>query len=296
MKKDLIVGAAVGYDWDQLKYWVKSIQQSGFEGDVALVGSNLKKDTIDRLKQENVILSLFGNEDADGNVTAPQNGAPHVERFFYLWNFLSKNEDKYSNVITTDVRDVIFQTNPSTWLEENFISHFLVASEEGMKYKDEPWGNQNLLETFGPYFHNILKEAPIRNVGVIAGEFGYVRSILMLLFQMSINRPISVVDQAVFNFIVALEPYCHDTLFTNNSDAWAIQLGTSYHAVAAGKGDLGMKYRTDMKAYEALYYDKQPLFTDEGEVTNAEEQKFCIVHQWDRIPFLKAMIEKKYGE
>jgi len=296
MKKDLIIGAAVGYGWDQLKYWVNSIRKSEFAGDVVIVGTDLSKETIDKLTENGVILSLYGKIQQDGSVKAHTNGAPHVERFFYIYNYLNTVETEYNNVITTDVRDVIFQSNPSTWLEDNLISHFIVASEEGMRYKDEPWGNQNLLETFGPFFHNILKEAPIKNVGVIAGDLNYVRSLLILLFQLSINRPISVVDQAVFNFIIALDPYNHDVLFTNTDDAWAIQLGTTYHAVAAGKGDLGAKYRTDMKAYEALYYDKQPLFTDTGEVMNADQKKFCIVHQWDRIPFLKILIEKKYGE
>jgi len=296
MKKDLIIGAAVGYDWNKLKYWVNSITKSDFTGDVVIVGTDMSKDTMDKLTERGIKLSLYGTVQPDGSVKAFTNGAPHVERFFYIYNYLNTVEDQYQNVITTDIRDVIFQTNPSEWLEENLISHFLVASEEGMRYKDEPWGNQNLIETFGPFFHNILKEAPIKNVGVIAGDLNYVRSLLVLLFQMSVNRPIPVVDQAVFNFIIALDPYNHDTLFTNNNDGWAVQLGTTKEAVRAGNGDLGAIYKNNLEEYEKLYTDDQPSFTSEGEVVNADQRKFCIVHQWDRIPFLKTMIEKKYGE
>ena len=36
--KDLIIGASTGYTWDTLKYWVNSINQSGFDGDKVLVG------------------------------------------------------------------------------------------------------------------------------------------------------------------------------------------------------------------------------------------------------------------
>ena len=32
MKKDLIIGGASGYTWDQLKFWVNSIKKSGFTG------------------------------------------------------------------------------------------------------------------------------------------------------------------------------------------------------------------------------------------------------------------------
>jgi hypothetical protein len=43
MGKDLIIGGASGYTWDQLKYWVNSIQLSGFAGDVVLVATNIPK-------------------------------------------------------------------------------------------------------------------------------------------------------------------------------------------------------------------------------------------------------------
>jgi hypothetical protein len=113
---------------------------------------------------------------------------------------------------------------------------------------------------------------------------------------MSINRSIPVVDQAVFNFIISLDPFNHDTLFTTNTDGWAIQLGTTKEAVRAGNGDLGAMYRNNIEEYEKLYTDDHPIFTTEGDVLNSDQNKFCIVHQWDRVPFLKAMIEKKYGE
>jgi hypothetical protein len=48
MEKDLIIGGASNYTWDQLKYWVNSIRKSGFKGDVAIVGSNMKKETIEK--------------------------------------------------------------------------------------------------------------------------------------------------------------------------------------------------------------------------------------------------------
>ena len=31
--KDLIIGAYTNYNWDQIKYWVNSIEKSGFTGD-----------------------------------------------------------------------------------------------------------------------------------------------------------------------------------------------------------------------------------------------------------------------
>lgn len=293
MAKDLIIGGASNYSWDQLKYWVNSIRKSGFKGDVAIVGTNMKKETIEKLTQEGVILSLYGSQQANGDVTAPQNGAPHVERFFYLWNFLDNTKEKYENVITTDTRDVVFQTNPSDWLEENLVAHFLVASSEGMRYKNEPWGNNNLLESFGPFFHNKLKDNYIFNVGTIAGNATFVKGLLSFIFHLSVNRPIPIVDQAVYNFILSQTPFFDDTLFTNNNDAWAIQLGTTLGAVQSGKGDLGMMFKNDSTKYESIYEDNQPVIED-GIVKTIDGKPYCIVHQYDRVNDLREIMEKKY--
>ena len=295
MKKDLIIGGASNYDWDQLKYWVNSIKKSGFTGEIAIVGTNLKKATIDKLKEEGVTLSLYGRLNADGDIVAPNNNAPHVERFFYIWNFLNSLDNKdYENVITTDTRDVVFQTNPSDWLEENMMGPLLVASSEGMRYKNEPWGNQNLLDTFGPYFHSILKEKTIHNVGVLAGEIETLKGLLSFIFHLSVNRPIPIVDQAVFNFIINQPPFCYDTFFTNNSDAWAIQLGTTIGAVESGKGDLGQMFMSDPSKYQEIYEDNQPVIED-GVVKTSEDKTYCIVHQYDRVNGLKEQIERIYG-
>ena len=242
MGKDLIIGGASGYTWDQLKYWVNSIQLSGFAGDVVLVATNITKETIDKLTSKGVILELYGNKDAEGNFTAHTNGAPHVERFFYIWNYIRQNLDHYDFVITTDTRDVVFQQNPSVWLDEMIFSgrEAIVVASEGMKYEDEPWSDNNLREAFGPYFHSIYKSNPIFNVGTIAGEAAYIADLLFLIFQLSINRPIPIVDQAVFNVILQQKPYKDIVKFSYNSDAWAIQLGTTIEAVKSGAGDIGM--------------------------------------------------------
>lgn len=299
MAKDLIIGGASNYTWDDLKYWVNSIKLSGFKGDVVLVATNLSKETIDKLTSEGIILELYGKLQEDGSVQAHSNGAPHVERFFYIWNYLKNNVSKYEFVISTDTRDVVFQDNPSAWLDENFTLGYeeLIASSEGMKYEDEPWNNQNLYQAFGPYFHNYYKSMMIYNVGVLAGFAEQMRDLFFMIFQMSINRPIPVVDQVVFNVLLKQEPYRQTTKFVCNQDAWAAQLGTTLEAVKSGAGDLGMMIKNDpttMNKYLENYKDKQPSLTEDGIVVNHNGQKFTIVHQYDRTHEWKDQIMKRY--
>jgi hypothetical protein len=293
--KSLIIGGASNYTWEHLKYWVNSIKKSGFTGDVVLVASNITKETIDKLTEKGVIVSLYGEKLSDGSFRANGNGAPHVERFFYIWNHL-RNCETYANVILTDTRDVIFQLNPESWLDDNLISNFMVCSSEGLRYVNEPWGNQNLLQAFGPFFHNLIKDKLIFNVGTIAGDHKYVEGFILTLFQMCINRPIPIVDQAVFNFMVNTHPYNNDLMFTNNTDEWAIQLGTTLEAVKAGKGDLGMIFEKDPAKYQSMYEDNQPKIGEDGIVRTASDKVYTIVHQYDRVPHLKTKIENLYGD
>lgn len=298
MTRDLIIGGASGYTWDQLKYWVNSIRKTDFKGDVVLVGTDMTKETIDKLTENGVELSLFGEKQENGDVVAHRNGVPHVERFYYMWNALNQTKTQYRYIITTDTRDVIFQKNPSHWLESYLTMHSMVCSSEGMRYKNEPWGNQNLYHAFGPYFHNMLKDQMIYNVGTIAGEANLMKSLFLLLFQLSINRPIPIVDQAVFNFITTIYPFNTNTYFAGNSDSWAVQLGTTIEAVKSGAGDIGKEVVSNpskLIEYQMKYEDVQPVINDDLQVKTKNDELYTIVHQWDRIPSLKTKVEEHYA-
>ena len=296
MAKDLIIGGASNYSWKQLKYWVNSIKASGFKGDIVIVATNIDAETINKLTSLGVKVSTYGTQKEDGSFELKNTMAPHVERFFWIWNHL-RMENDYRYVVVTDTRDVIFQKNPTPFLEEYCQHRPLIASSEGLLYKDEPWGFQNAKETFGPFFNEMLKETIICNVGTIAGKASYVRDMLLMIFQMSLNRPIQIVDQAVYNFLLNLQPYIGQTAVIDNGLPWAIQLGTTRYAIEAGAGDIGKKVVNDpayMKIYESTYQDSQPII--EGDkVTTPKGEEYCIVHQYDRVPSLFTEVVKKYG-
>lgn len=295
MDKDLIIGGASGYSWNQLRYWVNSIKRTGFKGDIVLVVTNMTGDTVNKLTEEGVIVYAYGKKDENGNIVNQSQNAPHVERFVFIWDFLRKNKDTYRYVIVTDTRDVIFQKDPTEFLKSNLSANSIVASSEGLAYQDEPWGNQNLKDTFGPLVYDELRDKVIYNVGTIAGYSEEVRDLLLQLFFQSVNRPIPIVDQAVYNFLIHLYPFKGETLRTNNEDGWAVQLGTTEAAIMAGAGDIGQIIRQNphmIDDYRKVYQDIQPIVKDDL-VTNGKTP-YCIVHQWDRVPAIKEIVEKSY--
>ena len=178
--------------------------------------------------------------------------------------------------------DVIFQQNPIQYLEKNLPEdkNYIFASES-IRYKDEPWGNQNLLETFGPYFHSIFKYNLIFNVGVLAGRGDDMRDLACMIFNMSINRPIPIVDQSTFNLMISMAPYLYTSLYLKSEDAWACQLGTTADP-------------SKLEQFKPHLLEPSPKIRLDGKVVTSEGKEFTIVHQYDRIPEWKVIVEKEY--
>jgi len=278
--KDLIIGCSTNYDWSKLKYWVNSINKSGFEGDKVLILMNCDKDTVQQVSNAGFSVIAFQQDD-NGNLVYQSQLMVHVERFIHIYNTLKSQDYRY--VITTDVKDVIFQKNPVEWLEQHLpdgSSEDLVFSSESIRYKDEPWGNQNLIETFGPMIHDHFKNNVIFNVGVLAGRGYAMKSLALNIFLSSINRPIPIVDQSTFNVLISQHPYLKSSMYMTSEDGWACQLGTTADP-------------SKIEQFKPFLVEATPKLEGDKVVTS-EGKEYVIVHQYDRVPEWKKIIEAKY--
>lgn len=265
---NLIIGGCYGYEFNQIKYWINSLNRCGFEGDKVLILFGNPTDLNQKIEEQGV--KVF-NYAYDGNV------APHVQRFLAIYDYLTKNE--YDNVITTDVRDVIFQRDPFEWLEQHSYPK-IVAASECLKYKDEPWGNQNLHEAYGGYIHQLYKNNTIYNVGVFGGQYRAVRDMCLNIAINSINREIKICDQAVFNVTIYNDIYKNDMIFADVKDLWAAHLGTlaDPSKLAYFKPNFLENFTLEFKD-DKLLINSIPVY---------------IIHQYDRTHF-KPALEKIYG-
>jgi hypothetical protein len=271
-QKDLIIGAFTNYNYNQLKPWVESIDDCGFTGDKVMVVGNSSQETRDELIKRNFIL-----------VDMPQSKIPvYVLRFLSIYEYLRNNWSKYRYVVTTDVKDVYFQTNPMEWLENNLVDKKLVAGSEGMAYKDEPWGNENLFQTYGQYVYEIFKNNEIYNVGTLGGESEYIKDLVFNIFTNATNRPIPIVDQAVYNVLIQTQPYKNSILFAKQYDGWACQAGTTVDPSKIDK-------------FRPFLLEAGPRFVN-GQVLTSTGKPFSIVHQYDRVPKWRKYIQQKYKQ
>ena len=278
--RDVIIGCSSNYKWDTIKYWVNSINKSGFTGDKVMVLMHCDRETAKQVVQAGFIVIGFA-EDEQGNLSYPPSKIPvHVERFAHIYEHLCRNNYRYA--ITTDVKDVIFQSNPIKWLEDNISNRLnCVFSSESMLYKDEPWGNQNLLETYGEYIYNKFKDNEIYNVGVLGGSGEAIRDLCINIFTAAINRPIPICDQSTFNFMISQKPYTDTCLYTKSEDAWACQLGTTADPSKA-------------EQFKPFLLEPSPKLVGD-KVTTSTGKPYVIVHQYDRVPEWKGVLEKIYG-
>ena len=274
-KKDLIIGGCTNYGINELKPWVLSVNECMPEADKVMCVGKADKETKDWLVENNFKI-----------VDMPSAQIPiHVLRFLAIYEYLRKNWEQYRYVVTTDVKDVFFQYSPFKWMKDFLLdlgAYELVAGSEGLKYKDESWGNENLMQAYGPYVHEIFKDNTIYNVGVLGGGAEYMKDLVFNIFTNAINRPIPICDQAVFNVLINTQPYKDKIFLAQNKHAWACQAGT-------------MVDPSKIAQFRPYLLEEEPMF-DNGVVWTADREMYCIVHQYDRVPEWKKFVEQKYGQ
>jgi hypothetical protein len=279
MMRDLIIGGCAGYTYDKVKGWINSINQSGFDGDKVLIVFSSGDDSADTEFMRQVSEQGFDVYNTALN-SGVNSSSIHVQRFLAISEYIRNNPARY--VITTDVRDVVFQYNPINWLTSNLGDKKLVVASECLRYQDEGWGNNNLLETYGPYVHNILKTNTIYNVGILAGESEYIRDLCLNIALHSSGKPIKICDQAVFNQLIDNKIYKDATFFSQMKDGWAANLGT-------------VADERKMHMFRPNLLEGEPRF-DGNYVYNEFETKMCIVHQYIRTVNLGNGNIEDYGQ
>ena len=283
--KDIVIGCITGYTFDKIKPWVNSLDRSGFDGVKAMVCYNVDYETVEELVKRNYTILAFGKNDEKKTLEYKQDFNIVVERFYHMWYLLKKFQGQYRYIVSTDVKDVVFQSNPSEWLEKNMGDKKINVACESIKYKDEDWGNHNLFKSFGPLIHDHNKENPIYNAGTVSGDFDTMLDLFLNIYLLCNSATSHYIeggggpDQAALNVLLNMKPYKDITKFSMSEDGWAAQLGTTGPQIA-GK-------------YSDRLLEKSPILVD-NTVCTSNGTPFALVHQYDRVPEWKEKIERKY--
>lgn len=276
--KDLIVTTiSENYNWVDIKNWIVSLKKTQYQGDILILAYNFKDDEkgyLQKLTDLGAII-LQPSTDYRGNIVDnfiwhsgevnPENANRliHNVRLFHVWQYFTENnlKSEYNRVIFTDGRDVIFQTNPTEWLDTNMGKDILVPSE-GILYANEPWNTNNALSNYGPYVYEyLLKDKLACNVGTFAIKASICKDLCLILYLMSNNT--GHADQPSFNILTStlLKDKCQ---WVDYNDSWALQIGTIVN---------------DLDRYVKF---------ENGIINSTKTNKpYCLIHQYDRVPKYK---------
>ncbi len=290
---DIVIGFVTNYDYAKIEPWIVSLERCGFEGVKAVMAYNMAASTIKKLEDKGFNVA-FHTKDSAGNAYYNSPRAIVVQRFLDLWK-LSRagkwgSDNGFRNVITTDVKDVIFQRNPSEFLEHvEDDGKTINVGSESITYAQEPWGNENLFMSFGSDVFESMRENVIYNCGTISGRADVMEDLALNIYLLSCNAPVHNADQAALNVILNMRPWKQQTRFNNLLSGYACQAGTTNDPSKIN----------EFKPF--LQEGVQPFLGEDGLVKfrdpiTQQDTPFYLVHQYDRVPYWKKIIEQRYRE
>lgn len=261
--KYTIIGCITKYGVEQIRPFVESIEQSGFTGDKLMLVYEITQDTIDYLKNKGWLLIQ----------SEPQQ---HIilQRFRDMYQVLHQYETDV--VIWVDVKDIIFQKDPTEWLNK-WMRRDILAFSESLKFGDEAWARLNAGTSF-PMEWEWLQNKEIHCAGTIVGKRDAIRDLFIDIYRWSLttSNPEQLADQAAYNILIHLHQFKDKIQFVKQQEGFAAQL------------------HLKLKKGDTLPYTEILPNIDGIEVKNEKGELYTLVHQYDRNEELKKLIENKY--
>ena len=262
--KYTIVGCITKYGIDDIRPYVESIDKSGFKGEKLMLIYDVSNDVIEYLTKKGWLI-----------VQSQLQEHIILQRFRDMYAFLQSYETDV--IIWTDVKDVIFQKDPTEWLNK-WMRRDILAFSECMIMQNEPWTCINSGTTFPMEWEFGMKDQISYCAGTIVGKKNSIRDLFIEIYRWSKTtaNPEQLSDQAAYNVLIHLDHFKNSVQFVSQEEGFATQLGTVW-----------------VKKNEIPLLEPTPTYKD-GKFYNQKGEEFVIVHQYDRDTHLKAQIKNLY--
>jgi hypothetical protein len=273
--QDCVIGCCSGYGWDEIQVWARSLAASGFAGRKIALLRDPGPGCMEGLVRAGFDVADFSR--------APVAGAPQVERFSQLRRFLFTRRQqgvRWRWVVATDVRDVVFQHDPTLYLAR-FDPPRLVLSQEGLPLTQAPWNAGNLMDAFGESALETLAHAAPNNIGVLAGGHWAMEGLALMIEQLARGAGARVSDQAALNLVTEGMAGALWAYRAGPAEPWACHAG-----VMADPSRIAIN-RPHLLGPEPVWRD--------GVLQTAAGEPYAIVHQYDRVPAWRDAIAARFG-
>jgi hypothetical protein len=294
--KNVILATSLGYNYLQLSPFIRSLQETDYDGDIVLYVADTDEETIHRLRDDGIIIRRFLYPFRNCNklrnplyqlwpyirplaaaVRTPN--AIHalciafqnlsIMRFFLYRGFLKSFQGRYRNVFLTDLRDVYFQGDPFAKMVGRQLKAFV----------EETWRTQATDVSSARWLQDLYGEEMLRRLGdkslICSGTIlGDYESILEYLdaFLLSLPEARSVMrmglDQGIHNYLIYTGKLKNVTMCPNRTSE-VLTMGL-------------------IKPGEDLPRNEQGQFVD------SEGTPYAVIHQFDRHEELATRIRTRY--
>jgi hypothetical protein len=150
IKKNLILGTIIDYNWKTISPFFISFKKAGFNNcDCVMFVYKLQQETINKIKSFDVRVI---------HIQTLRNTRRNNIRHKFYEDFLRNNFDKYNLVLTIDVRDSIFQKDIFKYYENN--KSILVLAHEDNNLSS-PVNKKWFIDAFGKNIHKTIENERI---------------------------------------------------------------------------------------------------------------------------------------
>ena len=253
---NLVLGAAFNYTKDQVKPFLLSLRQHYSDEIVLLINDQTDQQTLD-FYEENSVYTYIPDETLTRDTG-------NVRRFYHYLDCLEHFEHT-DNILLTDVRDVIFQSDPF----ENYPQHqleFFAEPEifENCTKHNSPW----YMNLYGKELLDKISKQYILCAGTTMGKkdqiIFYIKSLIDEIERLiKLGKAHGTCDQAVHNHLV------YSNIFEN------------YRINHNGSG-----------LVSTMHHSKVLRFNRQGYMLNDDDTVTPIVHQYDRCGYMSAVFLK----
>ena len=264
MKKNVIMGVSKGYGWHELEPFINSWKKNASDAELVL----FVDDTSDWTKfvvetqggDENLRLLPITESKFDNRLISEL-------RWEIFADFLEKHRMEYSQVLLTDVRDVIFQGDIFK-LYEKYPSYFVYPTEFKI-IADEPINTKWIANFFGKEVWQKMKDNKVVCIGTVWGTVNEIILFSRKMDELSARSLAWGTDQAVANYIV------HNGLLSHVLPNATIIENDYYN---------GSVFTCALK---------RAGITDD-KILSPNQKIPTIVHQYDRHPDLVRIVNRQY--
>ncbi len=274
MKKNIVLSVLHGYTYQFIEPFIQSYRRGHVEADLVIFTSDTVSALVKRLlKKRGAIIIEYSSKnpldlvDHSLKENLPSRISINNYRFILFLDFLIKNKEKYENILLTDIRDVIFQSDPFKKMNNDSIYFFLEGEGEegtfGVSLQNHIWS----VEANGLEFTESILDKMVSCAGVTAGNI---------------------------NNIIHYLNYMRTSLTAWDELKWGIDQGIHNGYIYKNEGTNIILSGNEKSLVCTLGLCKDYRLNKMNEIITPSNDVYSVVHQYDRIRELNVLVRKKY--